>query len=151
MGESLELLLDTEERQCRLCFRYPSPASGPAGPLVAGSLEVESGPLRLSYRFVCFGYDLDDFAAQLGRLHAALAGEARFVNQEGSVCVTLGAAPRGRLAVRVELEQRPAEVIRLAGWAVEQSFLPGMAEAIDRFLAANGVERRHPMECRSRD
>lgn len=143
----LELSLDTEERQAGLRFEYPSVRPGPAGPLIDGRVHLTSGSLRLQYGFLCFGYDLDEFARQLGRLHAALDGEARFSNQEGDVAVALGVASRGRgrLAVRIDLSPYGGDPIRLGGWVVEQSYIPGMVADAHRFLTVNGIECEHPM------
>jgi hypothetical protein len=141
----LELLLDTEARQAHLRFCYPSKnISG--GTLIDGTVQVIQESLRLEYAFVCFGFDLLEFANDVRRIHSDLTGVARFVNQEGSVRVTIGTGTigRGRLAVGVELQQAEAP-IHLAGFQLDQSYLPGMAQAIERFLIATAVDCAHPM------
>jgi hypothetical protein len=147
--EPLELLLDTESRQARLVFAYPSDSRGIGGPLIDGSLWVGRGPLRLEYRFVCYGYDLAEFAAALRGLHADFGCPAEFANQEGTVRVRLGpgGGRRGRVpaAVGVELLGEGCGWAELGGFAVEQSYLPGLAASAERFLAESGVDLTHPM------
>lgn len=149
MDEELEFSLDTEAHQARLQFTYPSPVASLVGRLIDGVVQVAQGPLCIAYRFLCFGYDLDQFGRALRRLHTDLAGEAEFVNQEGNVQITFTVAERGRgrLAVAIDVEQPVGSGgwINLTGFVVEQSFLPGMVEAIERFLRSTGVERTHPM------
>jgi hypothetical protein len=146
--EPLELLLDTESQQARLVFEYPSDTRSFGDPLIGGTARVEQGPLRLEYRFVCFGYDLSVFAAALRLLRADPGSPAGFANQEGSVRVRLGPwGGRGRVpaAVAVELPGDGAGWAELGGFAVEQSYLPGMAESVERFLTESGVTVTHPM------
>jgi hypothetical protein len=148
--EPVELQLDTESQQVRLVFAYPSKVHGGSIPLIDGTVKVEQGSLRLEYRFLCFGYDLAEFAVALRRLHADWGSPAEFVNQEGNVHVRLGpgGGRRGRLpvVVSVEFPGEGSRSVEFGGFAVEQSYLPDMARSLERFLAESGVAADHPMQ-----
>ncbi len=147
--------IDWEENQVgsphELRVRFEFPWDWPAYEgLVRGFVVANDGALRVEYGFLCFGWDLTNFAEDIRRFHAAYDGKAMFVNAEGSVELTLVVRDRGRglIAVSVRMERHGASFrtvpparawIELDRFEIEQSYLPGMVERIRDFLACTGI------------
>lgn len=140
--------------ELRLALR--SPADSGDDSLIGGAITIRQLSLSLDYGFVCFGWDLVQFAESLRELHATLEGDAEFTNQEGSICIRLHAvdAGRGTIGVDVSLQQNVLSPftedwsyphLRMQGFGTEQSYLPMIANQIDAFLHETAVNLEHPM------
>jgi hypothetical protein len=164
MCSKLELDFDARADRLRhtwgtphqLLARFELPYDARSNDLVGGELTLAQGPVRLSFGFVCYGWDLEDFANRLEALHETLDGDATFINQEGSVEIALHVADRGlgliSVSVRLEphvvcavTEDRDSRTLEFDGFAIDQSYLPGLAAQIRRFLTDNCICTRHPM------
>lgn len=109
-----------------------------------------AGPLELSARTLCYGYDLAEFARGLEQLHTRYEGSAEFVNQVGSfeLSLTLTDKAHGILAVvaRYEHDTDCMSPLEFRCFQLEQSFLSGLLSDVRRFLAESGVSTTHPFE-----
>jgi len=112
------------------------------------TLHVLQHNLRLTFNWGCWGCDLVRFADELERLHATLEGEALFwdLDQVVEIPIRVTHRARGRLAVEVRIDRRPAEQdsITLRGFEIEQSYIPGMVRDIRRFITDSGIYVRPP-------
>ena len=112
------------------------------------TLHVQQDNLQLTFKWGCWGCDLVRFADELERLHATLEGEALFwdLDQVVEIPIRVAHRGRGRLAVEVRIDRRPAEQdsITLRGFEIEQSYLPGIVRDIRRFIADSGIYVRPP-------
>lgn len=161
-----ELKLDLDPRAERVCkswghrhrllLRFTYPSKEESNQLVNGGVTLARGPLELSYRFTCYGSDLQEFADRLMSLHRSLTGEAAFISQDGSVEVVLRMANvgAGMMDVSVRLEEGSVSavdesqiddnVLTFDGFAIDQSYLPGLAAEVRAFLAENRISVKHP-------
>jgi hypothetical protein len=143
------------------CEEAPGGSSHHPLGLISGAVALTVGGTA-STSFLCFGYDVSEFASQLERLHRDLKGMAEFINQESTVRIAISVADprRGRLAVGGEIEfpyfpatdnvlvgmlSRPGARLTFDGLACEQSFLPGFVHDIRQFLRSSRVSLEHPM------
>jgi hypothetical protein len=126
--------------------------------LVSGNVRLKQGSLSLEYGFLCYGYDLQQFADSLSRLHATESDRAEFINQAGNIeiVITLVDPASGGHEVSVRLEQiqqspfAGADDFDLSrhnyrGFGIDQSYLPGMAASIMQFLRTWNISVVHPM------
>lgn len=155
MSASLTLSFTNDESGLEMQF---TPGDGQTCDAVA---RIRQGRLDLTFSFLCFGYDLAEFARELELLHARYEGTASFVNQAGNVRLgcSLVHPARGIIGVVVALEHWQAwpadfpplpQVTELRsmmfhGFTIEQSYVPQVVARIQRFLVATGISTVHPM------
>jgi len=155
MSYTLTLTFDNEESRLELRL---TPREGRTFETI---VRVHQGTLDLTFSSYCFGYDLAEFARELGSFHARYEGVARLINQTGDIQIELSLIhpARGIVGVVATLEHlvaRPADyapvrqqaerrVLVFQGFTIEQSYLPSLVTQIREFLAKTGVSTIHPM------
>lgn len=123
-------------------------------------LTLNAGDIAL--HTLCFGFDLERFAAQIEELHHTFDGEASFCNAEGSIHIKMVMAKqsRGRLALGGKIEflhfpepallcvgfrDKPGGDLVFDGLITEQSRLPDLIRDIRRFVQDEGISTMNPM------
>ena len=142
--------------ELKFTLRVPDNSAFANDRLIDGSITMRQLSLTLEYRFVCFGWDLAQFAVALRELQTNHIGTAEFTNQEESLRIRLSANDRRQDVVAVDAslqqyvlstctEEWSYPYLEFEGFGVDRAHMSTMVTQIESFLSETGINTEHPM------